>query len=213
VTQLTLLAKQNIFWLALVLACLLPASARASIAPENCIWEISSIGYDAPLSEATDLANRTETSTSNYDTAPIHRTDGEHRSALGTCVLFGPNAEFKAAETAGGDAYSVAFQTRLAPESYPGLSRAAHFQEANEALLQAMEGDAQFAKSMEDLGVSLERTPTGLAPRMSPADWTWHHADGLGEMELVPRYQHTPGSDFWDVLHPGGQGGYSIWGK
>lgn len=125
----------------------------------------------------------------------------------------GNSANNGAAEAAGTDAYSVAFKMRLAPESYPGLSRAAHFQEANEALLQAMEGDAQFAKSMEDLGISLDRTPTGLAPRQSPAGWTWHHAEGLGDMELVPRYQHTPGSDFWEVLHPDGNGGYYIWGK
>jgi RHS repeat-associated protein len=111
------------------------------------------------------------------------------------------------------NAYSVGFNMRLAPESYPGLSRAAHFQEANEALLSAMESDAGFARSMEQLGVSLERTPNGLAPRQSPADWTWHHAGGLGQMELVPRYQHTPGSDFWDLLHPGNYGGYYIWGK
>jgi len=117
------------------------------------------------------------------------------------------------AENAAADVYSVAYKTRLAPESYPGLSRAAHFQEANGSLLSAMEGDAQFAKSMENLGVSLERTPTGLTPRQSPAGWTWHHADGLGQMELVPRYQHTPGSSFWPILHPNGYGGYFIWGK
>jgi hypothetical protein len=102
---------------------------------------------------------------------------------------------------------------KLAPESYPGLSRAAHFQEANGSLLNAMEGDAQFTKSMKDLGVSLDRTPTGLAPRESPAGWTWHHADSLGEMQLVPRFQHAPGSVWQDLLHPNGKGGYSIWGK
>ena len=53
----------------------------------------------------------------------------------------------------------------LDPASYPGLSRGAHFQEANESLLTAMEGDPEFAQSMQDLGVTLQRTPTGLAPR------------------------------------------------
>ncbi|AHF93966.1 hypothetical protein OPIT5_01600 [Opitutaceae bacterium TAV5] len=124
-----------------------------------------------------------------------------------------PASVVAAAETAAPKAYSVAYRTRLAPESYPGASRAAHFQEANGNLLRAMEGDASFAKSIRDLGINLERTPTGLVPRQSPANWTWHHAESLGELQLVPRVQHTPGSAFWDILHPGGQGGYSIWGK
>lgn len=125
----------------------------------------------------------------------------------------GTSAGSSAAETAGADVYSVAYRTRLAPESYPGLSRGAHFQEANGNLLSAMEGDASFANAMKDLGVNLERTPTGLAPRGSPAGWTWHHAPELGQMELVPRFQHAPGSAWQELLHPGGQGGYSIWGK
>jgi len=118
-----------------------------------------------------------------------------------------------AAAVPDGSFYSVAFETNLSSTSYPGLSRAAHFQEANEALLQAMEGDSGFAQSMQDMGVSLERTPTGLAPRQPPAGWTWHHAEQPGLMQLVPRAQHTPGSIFWDTLHPNGQGGYAIWGN
>nr|WP_246385189.1 hemagglutinin repeat-containing protein [Gluconacetobacter asukensis] len=112
-----------------------------------------------------------------------------------------------------GDFYSVAFEAKLGPTSYPGVSRGAHFQEANEALLQAMEGDANFAQDMQDLGISLQRSPTGRSPRTSPTDWTWHHAEAPGTMQLVPRSQHAPGSIFQDVLHPNGQGGYSIWGK
>ena len=124
-------------------------------------------------------------------------------------------AEFRGSATAEatGDFYSVAYQTELKATSYPGVSRAAHFQEANGNLLSAMESDSQFAQAMQDMGVNLERTPTGLAPRQSPAGWTWHHADDSGIMQLVPRTQHAPGSAFQDVLHPGGEGGYSIWGK
>jgi hypothetical protein len=118
-----------------------------------------------------------------------------------------------AAAVPDGSFYSVAFETNLSSTSYPGLSRAAHFQEANEALLQAMNGDSGFAQSMQDMGVSLERTPTGLAPRQPPAGWTWHHAEEPGLMQLVPRAQHTPVSIFWDTLHPNGQGGYAIWGN
>ncbi len=76
-----------------------------------------------------------------------------------------------------------------------------------------MEESAQFSQMMQRLGVNLERTSTGLAPRIPPAGWTWHHAKETGVMQLVPRNQHTPGSVFWDTMHPGGKGGYSIWGQ
>ncbi len=109
--------------------------------------------------------------------------------------------------------YSVAFETRLSPQSYPGLSRARHFQEANESLLTTMESNPEFAQTMSDLGINLERTPNGLASRQSPAGWTWHHADEPGLMQLVPRPQHSWGSSWWDTLHPDGKGGYAIWGK
>jgi len=117
------------------------------------------------------------------------------------------------AAAANGRFYSVAFETRLNPASYPGVRRAIHFQEANEALLTAMESDAQMAQAMRQGGVSLERTATGLAPRQPPAGWTWHHAQEPGVMQLVPRAQHGPGSIFQDVLHPGGSGGYARWGN
>jgi autotransporter-associated beta strand protein len=112
-----------------------------------------------------------------------------------------------------GDTYSVAFQTELKATSYPGVLRAAHFQEANENLLQMMESDPTFAKTIQDAGINIQRTPNGLAPRTSPAGWTWHHAEEPGLMQLVPRWQHAPGSIFQDALHPNSQGGYSIWGQ
>ena len=122
-------------------------------------------------------------------------------------------AETTAARTANGDFYSVAFEMRLSRSSYPGVSRGVHFREANEALLTAMEDDPQFAQMMQEAGVNLERTATGFAPRTPPAGWTWHHAEDPGVMQLVPRALHTPGSIFWDALHPGGRGGYAIWGQ
>ena len=119
----------------------------------------------------------------------------------------------EASEAAEGSHYSIAFETKLSPNSYPGVSRAGHFQEANLALLKAIEEDPQCAQTMQRLGIKLERTPTGLAPRTSPEGWTWHHAQEPGVMQLVPRSQHQPGSIFQDALHPGGKGGYSIWGQ
>jgi hypothetical protein len=110
-------------------------------------------------------------------------------------------------------AYSTVFETTLKKSSYPGTSRARHFQESNENLLRQMDGDPQLASMMQSLGVNLSRTPRGLAPRKPPSGFTWHHERAPGVMRLVPRSQHTPGSSFWNVLHPGGKGGWSIWGK
>jgi len=129
--------------------------------------------------------------------------------------LLPENAESLAAKNAtpSGHFYSVAFETKLNPSSYPGVLQPAHFQEANENLLRAMEADPSFAQLIQQSGVNLKRTATGLAPRTAPPGWTWHHAQEPGVMQLVPRQQHTPGSIFWDTLHQGGQGGDSIWGK
>ena len=117
------------------------------------------------------------------------------------------------AAVADGSTYSVAYEVRLSQGAYPGVSRAAHYQMGNEALLSAMEGDAAFARTMQNCGVRLQRTATGLAPRTPPGGWTWHHAPESGVLELVPRSQHTAGGIWWSTLHPNGQGGYSIWGK
>jgi hypothetical protein len=111
-----------------------------------------------------------------------------------------------------GKYYSVWFETKLSPASYRA-SRNAHSQEANENLLQRMEGDADHARIMQDAGIDLRRTPTGLAPRTPPAGFTWHHAEEPGVMQLVPEQQHDPGSMFQRILHPNGRGGYSKWGK
>ncbi len=120
-------------------------------------------------------------------------------------------AEDNAAKDA--KAYSTIFETTLKKTSYPGKSRAKHFQEANENLLSQMEIDSEFNNMMKHLGVDIKRTSTGLAPRRPPEGFTWHHEVEDGLMRLVPREQHTPGSAYWNVLHPNGRGGYSIWGK
>jgi hypothetical protein len=112
-----------------------------------------------------------------------------------------------------GQAYSVAYEVKLSPTSYPGVSRQQHFREANESLLQALDDDVTFAQGLQNLGINLQRTPTGLAPRNSPSGWTWHHADEAGIMQLVPLSQHKPGSIFQAALHPNNAGGYSKWGK
>jgi hypothetical protein len=191
-------------WLAPILLLLAavaaaqPASALTASAAETRAWEKTSFPLESRLDESLQLLNlHQQNEVAGYD------------DALGSPLA----AESTAARVATGDTYSVAFQTELKATSYPGVSRGLHFQEANENLLQMMESDPQFAQTMQDAGVNLQRTPTGLAPRTPPAGWTWHHAEDPGVLQLVPRVQHTPGSIFWDTLHPDGQGGYAIWGK
>jgi hypothetical protein len=101
---------------------------------------------------------------------------------------------------------------RLKPGSLVG-SCGAHFAEANEALYTAIRESSDFASSMRQLGIEMAPGARGALPRMPPSGWTWHHELEPGVMRLVPRSQHTLGSPWWNVLHPGGEGGYSIWGK
>jgi hypothetical protein len=109
--------------------------------------------------------------------------------------------------------YSVAFEMKLKLSSYPGKLRPSHDLEANEAFLESLEGDPEFERAMQQMGITMQRTPTGLTPRRPPAGWTWHHAQEPGVMQLVPSSQHEPGTIFQGVLHPNGRGGYSKWGK
>jgi RHS repeat-associated protein len=115
-----------------------------------------------------------------------------------------------------GNAYSVAFETRLSSSSYPGLTRAQHFQEANRNLFNAMEADTQFNTQMNTLipGIQqqLRSTNGAFSPR-SPANWTWHHAQRPGVMQLVPRAQHRAPGPIQRLLHPNGIGGFKIWGQ
>jgi RHS repeat-associated protein len=120
-------------------------------------------------------------------------------------------AEGTAARTASGDFYSVAFQTKLAPTSYPGVSRYMHFKEANTALDAEMQSNPLLA----ELGINVPKSPNGTILGKAPTDWVWHHDAEAGVMQLVPKAQHPniPGGIFWDTMHPGGVGGFSIWGQ
>ncbi len=72
------------------------------------------------------------------------------------------------------------------------------------------------------LGRLLERKEIGTSAAASgsilgkpPKDGAWHHDTRPGIMKLVPKSQHPdiPGGIFLETLHPGGNGGGSIWGK
>ncbi|HOF42178.1 MAG TPA: HNH endonuclease, partial [Candidatus Hydrogenedentes bacterium] len=117
-----------------------------------------------------------------------------------------------------GNAYSVAFQTKLAKPALPIGTRAAHNQAANKALLEAMDNDTVFAAQMRKMipGVDEVRGPLGGVSYKAPKDWTWNHAvDHPGVMQLVPRVQHTSGSPTWWLMHdyPSGTGGFAQWGS
>jgi len=125
-----------------------------------------------------------------------------------------------------GNQYSVAHQMQL-PRGEWGTSRPRHFQLANENLYNDMLADPDYMDAIESMqpGTFGNVSPgaQGAFPRTSPDGWTWQHAltsqaDGEGGvMQLVPRWQHEPGSIFQDVLHPrigpngGPMGGYAEW--
>ncbi len=109
--------------------------------------------------------------------------------------------------------YSVAHEVELQPKP-KGTGRPGHNREANENLLREMEQYPDFAQMMENGGVYLRRTPTGLAPDTPPPGWTWHHVTGReGILHLMPSSQHKA-REFQKVLHPlaHGGGGYILWG-
>ena len=115
-----------------------------------------------------------------------------------------------------GSAYSVAYEMKLASSMYPGLSRKAHFQAANAALLSDINSDPNFAAAMDALIPGIKNLlvgSRGAIIRNSPSTlWTWHHAAEEGIMQLVPRIQHEAAGVFQNFFHRGGAGGYSIWG-
>ncbi|MFI0263808.1 RHS repeat-associated core domain-containing protein [Streptomyces sp. NPDC017056] len=116
----------------------------------------------------------------------------------------------------GPQAYSVAFEMTLDAVDF-GRSRGTHFRRANTALDAALQSDAGFAQSMEQMIPGIGRAVSSQGGRRTPAGWTWQHepasnAGGRqGVMRLVPRSQHDPGSLWQHLLHPGGSGGYSEW--
>jgi RHS repeat-associated protein len=113
--------------------------------------------------------------------------------------------------------YTAIFQMQLETDDL-GRSRSVHFNRANAALEEAMLADPNLAQMMESLVPGVSASISSVGGREDPEGWTWHHTTteeggDVGVMRLVPTDQHTPGSEFWNVLHqdPGGAGGYSQW--
>lgn len=120
-----------------------------------------------------------------------------------------------AVSAADGSFYSVAYETKLASNSYPGGSYYSHFKQANTSLNNAMALDRGFSNSMTKLGIEIPQSSTGNIIGKSPNNWVWHHDIDSGIMQLVPKTQHpsVPGGIFWKTMHPNGVGGMSIWGN
>jgi RHS repeat-associated protein len=114
-----------------------------------------------------------------------------------------------------GRAYSVAFEAKLPQGAYPGRSRAFHYQEANRTLVNAIDADPEFAKGMDELIPGVRQQLVGSKGGIAttpPKGWTWHHAGEEGIMQLVPTRQHQA-PELRELFHPGGKGGYAIWGE
>lgn len=110
-----------------------------------------------------------------------------------------------------GSFYSVAYEMTLSTKSFPGVSRYMHFKEANISLDYAMKSNTMYSK----LGISVPKSNIGSIVGKPPIGWVWHHNTREGVMQLVPKSQHPniPGGIFWQTMHPGGSGGFAIWGK
>lgn len=129
-----------------------------------------------------------------------------------------PAAKAWKAQPAGASpaAYSVAFEMKLSNKDL-GRSRSVHFNRANAALDAAMKADPEYAAQMEKMIPGVQESVSSVGGRETPAGAVWHHVPSkaagrrIGVMHLVPEWQHEPGSDWWDVLHTKGGGGYSEW--
>lgn len=107
-------------------------------------------------------------------------------------------------------------RVELPPSAYRGQLEPAHFAAANQRLLARMRAGPEYGALMREVvpGIDTVLTRAGRARGVSPPGWTWHHhATDRGVMELVPRVQHDPGSEWQAVLHPGLSGGMSAWGR
>jgi hypothetical protein len=140
--------------------------------------------------------------------ATIATVEGGLASVVGKSVGAAEAGAAGAAEGAAPRAYSVATEAELSPAEF-GLSRARHFEIANETLRAARQANPALADLVPE--------PAGWG--RPPPGWVWQHATTeqaggrSGVLQLVPRAQHTPGSPFWRLFRPlpNGGGGYKEW--
>ncbi|MGW7386709.1 DUF6531 domain-containing protein [Streptomyces sp. NPDC054794] len=142
-----------------------------------------------------------------YVTNP-HSWIDELGLAPGTCPLTGQQINPRG--------YTAIFEMQLRPTDF-GRSRSVHFNRANAALDRAIKADPQLGAFLDQFSPGIAGRVASRGGRRTPSGFTWQHEPGAnaggrqGVMRLVPTYQHTPGSPWWDVLHPGYSGGYAEW--
>ena len=116
----------------------------------------------------------------------------------------------------GSEPYHYAYEAVLDQVDL-GRSRRVHFNRSNAQLEEALRADPDFAAAMDQVSPGILGRVSSGGGRQNPLNFTWHHEPTSnvggtpGVMRLVPREEHTPGSDFWTSLHPNGYGGYSEW--
>jgi hypothetical protein len=165
---------------------------------------------------AEEAAPKAASVATQAEPATTHILAGAEPAATTTAVPEAeavPEAIARPPATPDGRYYSVLREVKLQPKPQ-GTGRRGHNRESNEIVLKDMESVPEEAQLMKDLGVELQRTPTGLAPDEPPPDHTWHHFPWEeGTMHLMPRSQHQA-KEFQKVLHPFkyGGGGYARWG-
>ncbi len=166
----------------------------------------------APMSGGLDTATSLARGEGLW-ASPSVRADTDSTVTLGSLAasLFDPALGLEAAApNPTGRFYTVAWETKLDPSVW-GQSAKVHANRANAALDATLRSDPEFAAEMENHIPGIRAAVARSGRRTTPAGWTWHHDLEPGTMQLVPRGQHMPGSIFSDTLHPGGQGGYSLW--
>ena len=110
--------------------------------------------------------------------------------------------------------YSVAIEVQLAPNQF-GMRRDKHFAIANQALRSELATNPTLANLVPYPEV-LGRAPKGWTWQHATTNQAWNNVTGQGRsgvLQLVPKDQHTGGSEWWRLLHPlpNGGGGYSEW--
>lgn len=112
--------------------------------------------------------------------------------------------------------YSVVFEMTLESNDL-GQRRDVHFNRAAKALDAALQSDPVYRAQMEADIPGVSDALSSVGGRQRPPGWTWHHAPTsvvggrVGVMQLVPSEQHTPGTPFFNLMHPDKFGGYSEW--
>ncbi|MET9461157.1 putative T7SS-secreted protein [Streptomyces canus] len=112
--------------------------------------------------------------------------------------------------------YTSLFEMQLDPSDF-GRSRSVHFNRANAALDEAIKADPELGRHLDQFSPGIADQVGEAGGRKNPVGHTWQHEPAVnaggrqGVMRLVPTYQHSPGTPWWDVLHPGNSGGYAEW--